>query len=201
MNRTIKLLREHVFRWQMFLNAAHFTSSMREWVWEETVEFAGRGPANSYLCHLDSTEPYQCTWSSLDSQSLFSLFLSPILSRTHSLPLLSLSHYDYCFRLQSSDVEWVESWETCPEGGAHWLWHEQKEPQDYLHYWVMWRNISLWFQMCRQLKGSMWMFDLHFTVLCYILITSHHPHRLLMNAWKAAIKIFVNSKHTLSEVL
>ena len=25
------------------------------------VEFAGRGPANGYLCHLDRTEPYQCT--------------------------------------------------------------------------------------------------------------------------------------------
>ena len=25
------------------------------------VEFTGRGPANSYLCHLDRTEPYQCT--------------------------------------------------------------------------------------------------------------------------------------------
>ena len=25
------------------------------------VEFAGRGPANGHLCHLDSTEPYQCT--------------------------------------------------------------------------------------------------------------------------------------------
>ena len=24
------------------------------------VEFAGRGPVNGHLCHLDSTEPYQC---------------------------------------------------------------------------------------------------------------------------------------------
>ena len=25
-----------------------------------TVEFWGRGPASSYLCHLDKMEPYQC---------------------------------------------------------------------------------------------------------------------------------------------
>ena len=25
------------------------------------VEFAGRGPVNGHLCHLDKTESYQCT--------------------------------------------------------------------------------------------------------------------------------------------
>ncbi|CAI8033855.1 hypothetical protein GBAR_LOCUS19094 [Geodia barretti] len=32
--------------------------------------------------------------------------------------------------LQSSGGEWVEFWETCPEGGTHWLWQEQNEPEN-----------------------------------------------------------------------
>ena len=49
--------------------------------------------------------------------SLSFLYLSS--THSHSPYSVSLSHYDYCCRLQSSDVEWVESWETCPEGGSH----------------------------------------------------------------------------------
>ena len=43
------------------------------------VEFAARGPAISYLCHLDRTQSYHCMLGSFK-------FLCPFVSLTHSLP-------------------------------------------------------------------------------------------------------------------